>query len=146
MDNLLAHKGHTVRELIKKRRCELLYLPPYSPDHNPIEEAFSKIKSILRKVEARTKEALVGAMCAAILASLLRMPEISSSTAGTDCRLSQYDGRCRDAGTHYAPTTYRAKRLPRLGFKSTIAAASVMTRSQPRAPSSRCPASLTPAY
>ena len=63
MDNLLAHKGHTVRELIEKRRCELLYLPPYSPDHNPIEEAFSKIKSILRKVEARTKEALVGAMC-----------------------------------------------------------------------------------
>ena len=47
MDNLSAHEGHKVRELIEERRCELLYLPPYSPDLNPIEEAFSKIKSIL---------------------------------------------------------------------------------------------------
>jgi transposase len=53
MDNLFAHKGHKVRELIEKRRCELLYLPPYSPDLNPIDEAFSKIKSILRKAIAR---------------------------------------------------------------------------------------------
>jgi transposase len=66
MDNLSAHKGHKVRELIEKRRCELLYLPPYSPDLNPIEEAFSKIKGILRKAEARTREALVGAMGVAI--------------------------------------------------------------------------------
>jgi transposase len=48
MDNLCAHKGHKVRALIEKRRCELLYLPPYSPDLDPIEEAFSKIKSILK--------------------------------------------------------------------------------------------------
>jgi transposase len=68
MDNLSAHKGHKVREPIEKRRCELLYLPPYSPDLNPIEEAFSKIKSILRKAEARSREALVGAMGAAISA------------------------------------------------------------------------------
>jgi transposase len=62
MDNLSAHKGHRVRELIEERGCELLYLPPYSPDLNPIEEAFSKIKSILRKAEARSREALVEAM------------------------------------------------------------------------------------
>lgn len=68
MDNLSAHKGHKVKELIEKRRCELLYLPPYSPDLNPIEEAFSKIKGILRKAEARTREALVGAMEVAISA------------------------------------------------------------------------------
>jgi transposase len=43
MDNLSAHKGERVRELIEGRGCELLYLPPYSPDLNPIEEAFSKI-------------------------------------------------------------------------------------------------------
>lgn len=49
MDNLSAHKGERVRELIEHRGCELLYLPPYSPDLNPIEEAFSKIKGILRK-------------------------------------------------------------------------------------------------
>ncbi len=47
MDNLSAHKRHKVEELIETRRCELLYLPPYSPDLNPIEEAFSKIKDIL---------------------------------------------------------------------------------------------------
>ena len=44
MDNLSAHKGECVRRLIEDRGCTLLYLPPYSPDLNPIEEAFSKIK------------------------------------------------------------------------------------------------------
>ena len=62
MDNLTAHKGDRVRELIEERGCELLYLPPYSPDLNPIEEAFSKIKGILRKAEARSPEALIEAM------------------------------------------------------------------------------------
>ena len=63
MDNLSAHKGHRVRELIEERGCcELLYLPPYSPDLNPIEEAFSKIKGILRKAEARSPEALIEAI------------------------------------------------------------------------------------
>ena len=66
MDNLTAHKGERVRELIEERGCELLYLPPYSPDFNPIEEAFSKIKAVLRKVEARTPEGLVEAMGVAI--------------------------------------------------------------------------------
>jgi transposase len=71
-DNLPVHKGHKVKELIEKRRCELLCVPPYSPDLNPIEEAFSKIKGILRKAEARTRGALVGAMDAAILAVTAR--------------------------------------------------------------------------
>ena len=43
MDNLLAHKGERVRELIEGRGCELIYLPPYSPELNPIEEAFAKL-------------------------------------------------------------------------------------------------------
>jgi transposase len=68
MDNLTAHKGERVRELIEERGCELLYLPPYSPDFNPIEEAFAKIKAVLRKVEARTREGLVEAMGVAISA------------------------------------------------------------------------------
>lgn len=68
MDNLTAHKGERVRELIEERGCELLYLPPYSPDFNPIEEAFSKLKRILRKAESRTREALVEAIGAAISA------------------------------------------------------------------------------
>jgi transposase len=66
MDNLSAHKGERVRELIEKRGCELLYLPPYSPDLNPIEEAFSKVKALLRKVAARSRGALVEAMGAAL--------------------------------------------------------------------------------
>jgi transposase len=62
MDNLSAHKGEKVKEIIEGRGCELLYLPPYSPDFNPIEQAFSKIKGILRRAEARTRESLIEAM------------------------------------------------------------------------------------
>ncbi len=59
MDNLPAHKPARVRELIEERGCELIYLPSYSPDFNPIEEAFSKIKAMVRQAGARTREALV---------------------------------------------------------------------------------------
>jgi transposase len=63
MDNLSSHKGSRVRDLIEQRGgCELIYLPPYSPDFNPIEEAFAKLKALLRKAEARTHEALIEAM------------------------------------------------------------------------------------
>jgi transposase len=68
MDNLTAHKGPRVKELIEERGCELVYLPPYSPDFNPIEEAFSKIKRQIRKAEARSREALVEAIGTAISA------------------------------------------------------------------------------
>jgi transposase len=68
MDNLSSHKGGRVRELIEGRGCELMYLPPYSPDLNPIEQAFSKIKGILRRAEARTREALIEAMGQALSA------------------------------------------------------------------------------
>ena len=59
MENLSAHKGGRVREIVEGRSCELLYLPPYSPDLNPIEQAFSKLKGRLRAGAARTREALV---------------------------------------------------------------------------------------
>ncbi|MDQ3795527.1 MAG: IS630 family transposase [Actinomycetota bacterium] len=68
MDNLGAHRPKRVRELIERRGCELLYLPSYSPDYNPIEEAFAKIKGLLRQAAARTKEALVEAIGAALSA------------------------------------------------------------------------------
>ena len=68
MDNLSSHKGQRVRELIESRGCELLYLPPYSPDLNPIEEALSKVKGILRKAKARTREALIEAIGVALTA------------------------------------------------------------------------------
>jgi len=68
MDNLSAHKGQRLRELIEERGCELVYLPSHSPDFNPIEEAFSKIKGLVRKAEARTKEALIEAIGSALSA------------------------------------------------------------------------------
>jgi transposase len=58
MDNLTAHKVAGVREAIRAAGASLLYLPPYSPDLNPIEQVFAKLKALLRKAAARTKEAL----------------------------------------------------------------------------------------
>jgi transposase len=60
-----------VREFIERRGAELLFLPPYSPDLNPIEEAFSKVKNIVRKAGARTREALLEAIAIAISALTL---------------------------------------------------------------------------
>ena len=68
MDNLGAHRPKRVRELIEERGCELVYLPAYSPDYNPIEEAFAKIKNLLREASARTKGALVEAIGATLSA------------------------------------------------------------------------------
>ena len=58
MDNLAAHKRPTVRRAIERAGCTLLLLPPYSPDLNPIELAFSKLKSLLRKAGKRTVDGL----------------------------------------------------------------------------------------
>jgi transposase len=72
MDNLSAHEGERVRELIEQQGCKLLYLASCSPDFNPIEEAFSEIKAFIRKAEARSHEALIEAMGAAIWAVTAR--------------------------------------------------------------------------
>jgi transposase len=66
LDNLSAHKADHMRQAIEARGCQLLYLPPYSPDFTPIEQAFSKIKALLRGLGARTKEALQEAVRLAI--------------------------------------------------------------------------------
>lgn len=58
MDNLSSHKGPRVREMIEAAGAALLYLPPYSPDFNPIEMGFSKLKALLRKAAERTIPAL----------------------------------------------------------------------------------------
>jgi transposase len=75
MDNLPSHKGEYVRKAIEATGASLLYLPPYSPDLNPIENAFSKIKAYLRKVARRTIKGLWDAIADAI-------PMITSS----DCK------------------------------------------------------------
>ncbi len=66
MDNLGSHKGTAVREAIEAAGAELRFLPPYSPDFNPIENAFSKLKALLRKAAARTRDALWDAVAHAI--------------------------------------------------------------------------------
>ncbi len=66
MDNLSSHKVAGVRERIQAAGAELLYLPPYSPDLNPIEKAWSKLKQNLRKVKSRTAEALDQAITQAL--------------------------------------------------------------------------------
>jgi len=58
LDNLSSHKVAGIREAIEARGARLLYLPPYSPDLNPIEQAFAKLKAALRKAAERTHEAL----------------------------------------------------------------------------------------
>ena len=62
MDNLPSHKGPNVRQLIEAAGASLLYLPPYSPDFNPIENAFAKLKALLRKAAERTVEGLWSAI------------------------------------------------------------------------------------
>jgi transposase len=68
LDGLGAHRPKRIRELIEARGAELLFLPSYSPDLNPIEEAFSKIKALVRKESARMHEALVEAIGRALAA------------------------------------------------------------------------------
>jgi transposase len=66
MDNLPAHKVNGVLELIQARGAKVLFLPPYSPDLNPIELCWSKVKSALRKAKARTIDALIEALAQAL--------------------------------------------------------------------------------
>ena len=65
-DNLSVHKSDPAQQLIAAAGCQLLWLPPYSPDYAPIEQAFSKLKAALRRAEARTRDALDDAITAAL--------------------------------------------------------------------------------
>jgi transposase len=68
LDGLGAHRPQRIRELIEARGADLVFLPSYSPDFNPIEEAFSKVKHLVRKEGARVREALVEAIGRALAA------------------------------------------------------------------------------
>lgn len=83
MDNLSSHKVKGVREKIEAAGAELLYLPPYSPDLNPIEKAWSKLKLLLRSAKARTREVLDQA-----ITDLL--PQITPDNAQAWFRFSGY--------------------------------------------------------
>jgi transposase len=66
LDNLSVHKAAAIREALEAVHCDVLFLPPYSPDFTPIEQAFSKIKALLRGLGARTREALLDAVRLAV--------------------------------------------------------------------------------
>jgi transposase len=66
MDNLSAHKNQETIDLIESAGAQLWFLPPYSPDLNPIEKMWSKVKSILRTLKARTEESLINAIAKAL--------------------------------------------------------------------------------
>jgi transposase len=96
MDNLSAHKGERVRELIEGKGCELVYLPPYSPDFNPIEQAFCKLKSYLREACARSRQMLMEVIGQALSTiTMHRMPRASLNTVATGRWFNLYDSRFR---------------------------------------------------
>jgi transposase len=66
LDNLSVHKADSIREAIEACGCALLFLPPYSPDFTPIEQAFSKLKALLRGLGARVRDALLEAIGLAV--------------------------------------------------------------------------------
>ena len=66
MDNLSAHKSPAITRLIENAGATLWYLPPYSPDYNPIEQMWSKVKAILKRLCARTHDALMAAIASAL--------------------------------------------------------------------------------
>ena len=85
MDNLPAHKVAGVRQAIEAVGARLLYLPPYSPDFNPIEQAFAKLKALLRKANARTIPDLWQAVAKALTAFTPDECQNYFGTAGYDC-------------------------------------------------------------
>jgi transposase len=68
LDNLSVHKSAAIQQIIEAQGCQLVFLPAYSPDLTPIEQAFSKLKAILRRLAARTREALLDALATALAA------------------------------------------------------------------------------
>ena len=83
MDNLSSDKGPRVRALIEGRGASLRYLPPYSPDFNPIENAFAKLKTLLRREAARTVDALWSAI--GRLIDLITPKECQNMFAAAGC-------------------------------------------------------------
>lgn len=84
LDNLSVHKRADIRQQIEAVGCQLIFLPAYSPDFNPIEQAFSKLKAWLRQAEARTQETLEAAIA-------LALATITRSDARAWFRHCQYD-------------------------------------------------------
>jgi transposase len=94
LDKLGAHRTQKVKDLIEERGADLVFLPSYSPDMNPIEEAFSKIKHLVRKAGARVREALVEAIGRALTAVTIEDAAGWFAHAGYARRINPYEYRC----------------------------------------------------
>lgn len=86
MDNLSAHKGKAVLAAIQKAKADVLFLPPYSPDYNPIEKAWAKIKDFIRRLPTLTRDAFDRAVAAALDA--ITPDDIRAWTAFSGYRLT----------------------------------------------------------
>lgn len=95
MDNLGSHKGTAVRRAIEAAGARPLFLPPYSPDFNPIENAFAKLKALLRKAAARTRDALWDAVGAALEAFTPQECRNYFSAAGYEDKVQDLSHICR---------------------------------------------------
>ena len=126
LDNLPAHKVSGARAAIERAGASLMFLPPYSPDFNPIEQVFAKIKALLRKAAARTVDALEAAIASALDAFL---PDecANYSQIGLRARLirNALAGRMCATPRSRAPRAFRALRIllrrssPKIAFIST---------------------------
>jgi transposase len=101
LDGLGAHRPKRIRELIEARGADLVFLPSYSPDFNPIEEAFSKVKALVRKEGVRVREVLVEAIGRALAAGCTHStgpaPKSTSPKEAVDLRLrKRRSGLCRE--------------------------------------------------
>src|SRR5262244_1696009 len=87
MDNLGSHKGHAVRQLIRNAGAKLFFLPRYSPDLNPIEQVFAKLKTLLRKTDPRTTEHTWRGIGASAHSSIASNPRNAPTTSSTPVML-----------------------------------------------------------
>jgi transposase len=94
MDQLNVHKAAAVRQRLEACGCRLVFLPAYSPDFNPIEEAFSKLKTYLRRQKARTRERLGHALTPTCSASQLKTRAAGFSIVALRSPLNDYALRC----------------------------------------------------
>ena len=130
MDNLPAHKGPRVEKLIKAVGAELRYLPPYSPDMNPIEKAFSKLKAFLRKIAERTVAGLMRALEAC--ADIFKPAECTNYFAACGYHSNLIGYRSRLGSQDYAKATIPPPlRLRSIPLKSLIVHIPVAGRKRP---------------
>jgi putative transposase len=105
MDNLSSHKDPAIRGVIRSVGAKLFYLPPYNPDLNPIEQAFSKLKTLLRKENARSREAVEHAI-----------GRLLNKLTATECRNFSTDAGYASTGSDRPPI----RTLPDFECKSLI--------------------------